>query len=82
MIMKPVVKVIKRHLKEGLGETVNLRAQQPAARRHSSPDLTREVVSTVTAWVSEFQRRQYSKGEPKQIFSNLFEEPLPHPSKP
>jgi uncharacterized membrane-anchored protein len=57
------IKVIKK------GEQVKAK-ETPAAENNTKPAAAREIVSTVTNWVTEFQQRR--RDETKQAFEKLF----------
>lgn len=74
MEKKSPIKVIKR------GE----RAQQEQAapeteQKKSAQETAREMVTTVTGWVNEFQQRR--RRETKQALSSLFSDSSPRPSQ-
>lgn len=63
MTAKPKIKVIKK------GE-VKLNEKKPVVERQSKQRQAREMVSTVSTWVNEFQQRK--RVETRQAFENLF----------
>lgn len=64
MTAKGKIKVIKK------GElTNNIQTEKPAVIEKKSTQAAREMVSTVTNWVTEFQQRR--REETKQAFEKL-----------
>lgn len=69
MTAKGKIKVIKK------GElTNNIQTEKPAVIEKKSTQAAREMVSTVTNWVTEFQQRR--REETKQAFEKLL---VPNP---
>jgi hypothetical protein len=71
MNTKPPIKIIKR----------NERAAQPAAQEEAveqktTKETARDMVATVSEWVSEFQQRR--RDETTQALKTLFSENAPH----
>jgi len=73
MTKKAPIKVIKRDERN----RENVVAQGPNAVKKSTQQTARDMVATVSDWVSEFQQKRRS--ETKQAFQNLFPDP-PQPS--
>ena len=72
MTAKGKIKVIKK------GElTNNIQTEKPAVIEKKSTQAAREMVSTVTNWVTEFQQRR--REETKQAFEK-FLVPNPQPT--
>ena len=74
MVRKPQIKVIKRDERSRL-------EQKPAKQENqkkSKQEAARNMVSTVSNWVSDFQQRR--REETKQALKNLFPE-TPRPSQ-
>jgi hypothetical protein len=70
MAMKPFIRIIKRGQKA---------AEVPQAEGSNPPRATaesaaRDIKTTVSDWVKEFQQR--SRTDSKRAFNNLFKEPL------
>ena len=57
------IKVIKKGVQPKVQET-------PAIDKKSTQEAAREIVSTVTNWVNDFQQRR--REDTKQAFENLF----------
>ena len=58
------IKVIKK------GEKIKAQAQTVVTEKKSTQEAAREMVSTVTNWVTEFQQRR--RDDTKQAFEKLF----------
>jgi uncharacterized membrane-anchored protein len=72
MTKKTPIKVIKRE-ERNRKETAS---EQPQNARKSAQDTAREMVSTVTNWVNEFQqKRRTETSRALQNIQNLFPEP-------
>ena len=65
------VKIIKK-------EVVNVNKQTSKAVKPDKQKAAREMVTTVTSWVSDFQQRK--RGETKVAFKTLFGTPQPSES--
>ena len=76
MATKPNVKVIKRR-ERAPQETQETAAEQPAKK--SAQETAREMVTTVTGWVSEFQQKR--RAETRQALNTLFNDATPQPGK-
>jgi hypothetical protein len=53
MATKPTIKIIKRKEREA-----QVAAPEEAAVKKSAPEAARDMVATVSEWVSEFQQRR------------------------
>ncbi len=73
MTKKTPIKVIKREERNRLENAV-----ESADVKKTPQETAREMVSTVSNWVNEFQQKR--RTETKQAFKNLFPEP-PQPSQ-
>jgi len=76
MATKPNVKVIKR------GTRAAQEAQEAAAEeaaKKSAQETARDMVTTVTGWVAEFQQKR--RNETRQALKTLFADPTPQPGK-
>jgi hypothetical protein len=69
---KRVIRVIKREERDRVTE------RTPKSQAKKSSQAARDMVATVTNWVSEFQQK--SRAETKQALKKLFAE-NPHPSE-
>jgi hypothetical protein len=69
MAMKPFIRIIKHG--QQAAEQVERGAQPRVATAETS---TRDIKTTVSTWVKEFQQR--SRTDSKRAFNNLFKEPL------
>lgn len=83
MAMKPLVRIIKRGQKiveaeRAVGGAAAAVAAT-AAGRVTAESSARDIKTTVSNWVREFQQR--SRTDSKRAFNNLFKEPLPSPSE-
>lgn len=76
MARKPNVKVIKRS-ERATQETQETAPEQPAKK--SAQETAREMVATVTEWVSEFQQRRRTQSS--QALKTLFRDATPQPGK-
>ena len=65
------IKIIKK-------DAVNVKKQTSKAERPDKQKAAREMVTTVTSWVSDFQQRK--RGETKVAFKTLFGTPQPSES--
>jgi len=65
------VKIIKK-------DAVSVKKQTSQAVRPDKKKAAREMVTTVTSWVSDFQQRK--RGETKVAFKTLFGTPQPSES--
>lgn len=74
MAMKPFVRIIKRGQQIAAPEA----ALSNTERRATPESSVRDIKTTVSTWVREFQQR--SRTDSKIAFNNLFKEPLPRPS--
>jgi uncharacterized membrane-anchored protein len=76
MATKPNVKVIKR------SERAAQEAQETAAEeiaKKSTQETAREMVTTVTGWVAEFQQKR--RAETRQALKTIFSDATPQPGK-
>ena len=73
MTKKAPIKIIKRDERNRTKEN-----KKDKTTRESAQETAREMVATVTNWVSEFQQKR--RTETKQAFKTLFHEP-PQPSE-
>ena len=76
MTTKPNVKVIKR------SERAAQESQETAAEeteKKSAQETAREMVTTVTGWVSEFQQKR--RAETRQAIKTLLSDATPQPGK-
>ncbi len=76
MATKPNVKVIKRR------ERAAQEAQESAAEqtaKKSAQETARDMVTTVTGWVAEFQQKR--RAETRQAIKTLLNDPTPQPGK-
>jgi uncharacterized membrane-anchored protein len=72
MTKKTPIKVIKREERN----RKEIASEQPQNARKSAQDTAREMVSTVTNWVNEFQqKRRTETSRALQNIQNLFPEP-------
>jgi hypothetical protein len=69
MTKKTPIKIIKRDERNRQENN----AEQPQAARKSTQEAAREMVSTVTNWVNEFQQKRRS--ETSRAINTLFPEP-------
>ena len=76
MQKKTPIKVIKRDERNRQQQTV---AAEPVAERTSAKEAARDMVATVSQWVSEFQQKRRS--ETAQAIKTLFADPTPQTSK-
>ena len=65
------IKIIKK-------DAVNVKKQTSKTERPDKQKAAREMVTTVTSWVSDFQQRK--RGETKVAFKTLFGTPQPSES--
>jgi hypothetical protein len=70
MGMKPFVRIIKRGQKISAPEA----AASAAVHRATPESSVRDIKTTVSTWVREFQQRSHI--DSKRAFNNLFKEPL------
>lgn len=75
MKKKTPIKVIKRGEKHRQEEPV----VEEATAKKSAQEAARDMVATVSEWVSEFQQRR--RQETTQAIKTLFTEPTPQTSK-
>jgi hypothetical protein len=68
MAMKPFIRIIKR------GQQAAQQAETGAQPRPTAESSARDIKTTVSTWVKEFQQR--SRTDSKRAFNNLFKEPL------
>lgn len=68
MAMKPFIRIIKR------GQQAVAQAEGSAQPRATVESSARDIKTTVSTWVKEFQQR--SRTDSKRAFNNLFKEPL------
>ena len=76
MATKPNVKVIKR------SERAAQESQETAVEKtekKSAQETAREMVTTVTGWVSEFQQKR--RAETRQAIKTIFNDATPQPGK-
>lgn len=76
MQKKSPIKVIKRDERNRQRQPV---AAEPVAERTSAKEAARDMVATVSQWVSEFQQKRRS--ETAQAIKTLFADPTPQTSK-
>ncbi len=76
MQKKTPIKVIKRGERNRQQQTATA---APVAERTSAKEAAREMVSTVSQWVNEFQQKRRS--ETAQAIKTLFADPSPQTSK-
>lgn len=76
MQKKTPIKVIKRGDRNRQQQSA---AAEPVAERTSAKEAAREMVSTVSQWVNEFQQKRRS--ETAQAIKTLFADPTPQTSK-
>jgi hypothetical protein len=76
MATKANVKVIKRS-ERATPEAPATAAEQPAKK--SAQETAREMVTTVTGWVNEFQQKR--RAETRQALNTLFNDATPQPGK-
>jgi hypothetical protein len=74
MATKQNVKIIKRRERAHAEDAA---ATQPTKK--SAPEAAREVVATVTGWVTEFQQKR--RAETRQALKTLFNDATPQPGK-
>lgn len=74
MTKKTPIKIIKRDERKRQ-ETA---AEQPATARKSAQETARDMVTTVTNWVNEFQQKR--RTETSRAIQTLFPEP-PQPNE-
>ena len=74
MTKKTPIKIIKR-AERNRSEN----SKKEKTTRESAQDTAREMVTTVTNWVSEFQQKR--RMETKQAIKTLFPEPQQQPSE-
>ncbi len=75
MTTKAPIKVIKRNERNQQEQP----AEKAASAKKSTQESARDVVATVTGWVSEFQQKR--RVETKQAFNALFSDTAPQPTK-
>jgi len=75
MTTKAPIKVIKRNERNQQEQP----AEKAASAKKSTQESARDVVATVTGWVSEFQQKR--RVETKQAFNALFSDTTPQPTK-
>lgn len=75
MATKQPIKIIKR--KERAIQDSN--AEEKDAPKKTAQETAREMVATVTEWVTEFQQKR--RTETSQALKTLFTETTPQPSK-
>jgi len=76
MQKKNPIKVIKRDERNRQQQPASA---EPVAERTSAKEAAREMVSTVSQWVSEFQQKRRS--ETAQAIKTLFSDPTAQTSK-
>ena len=76
MQKKIPIKVIKRDERNRQQQST---AAEPVAERTSAKEAARDMVATVSQWVSEFQQKRRS--ETAQAIKTLFSDPTPQTSK-
>lgn len=76
MATKSNVKVIKRS--ERAAQEAQDTAAEQAAKK-SAQETARDMVTTVTGWVAEFQQKR--RNETRQAFKTLFADATPQPGK-
>ena len=76
MATKPNVKVIKRS--ERAAQESQEQAAERAAKK-SAQETARDMVTTVTGWVNEFQQKR--RTETRQALHTLFADATPQPGK-
>lgn len=77
MQKKIPIKVIKRG--ERNRQQQPAASAEPVAERTSAKEAARDMVATVSQWVSEFQQKRRS--ETAQAIKTLFADPTPQTSK-
>ncbi len=75
MTTKAPIKVIKRNERTQQDQP----AEKAASAKKSTQESARDMVATVTGWVSEFQQKR--RVETKQAFNALFSDAAPQPTK-
>ncbi len=75
MTTKAPIKVIKRNERTQQDQL----AEKATAVKKSTQESARDMVATVTGWVSEFQQK--GRVETKQAFNALFSDTVPQPTK-
>ena len=76
MQKKIPIKVIKRDERNRQQQPATI---EPVAERTSAKEAARDMVATVSQWVSEFQQKRRS--ETAQAIKTLFADPRPQTSK-
>lgn len=71
MTTKPPIKIIKR--KERAAQSA---AQEETVEKKTTQETARDMVATVTEWVSDFQHRR--RDETTQALKTLFSDNAPH----
>ncbi|HEX8160325.1 MAG TPA: hypothetical protein VF538_00380 [Pyrinomonadaceae bacterium] len=71
MATKPTIKIIKRNQR-----AAQVEATEEAAAKKTAPEAARDMVATVSEWVSEFQQRR--REETTQALKMLTSRPAPH----
>lgn len=74
MTKKTPIRIIKRDERNRQENS----AEQPTAARKSAQEAARDMVSTVTNWVNEFQQKR--RTETTRAINTLFQEP-PQPNE-
>ncbi len=75
MTTKAPIKVIKRNERN----QQNQPAEKATSAKKSTQESARDMVATVTGWVSEFQQKR--RDETKQAFNALFSDTAPQPTE-
>ncbi|MBA3246593.1 MAG: hypothetical protein H0T63_00755 [Pyrinomonadaceae bacterium] len=75
MVKNKSIKVIKRSERVTQGAA----AEKSADTKKTTPESAREMVATVSNWVTEFQQKR--RNETTQAIKTLFPETTPQPSE-
>jgi uncharacterized membrane-anchored protein len=76
MKAKTRIKVIKRGEKDRQQQQQKIEAAEP---KKSAQETARDMVTTVSQWVNEFQQKR--RQETAQAFKTLFSDPTPQAGK-
>lgn len=71
MATKPTIKIIKRNQR-----AAQVEATEEVAVKKTAPEAARDMVATVSEWVSEFQQRR--RDETTQALKMLISDRAPH----
>lgn len=75
MVKNKSIKVIKRSERVAQGAV----AEKSVDAKKTTQESAREMVATVTNWVTEFQQKR--RNETTQAIKTLFPEPTPQPTE-